>query len=197
MRACWKQLSGRQHGPAHHGTAFWERQYLSLFNWSWPQRVARTAALPPGPSSVPWEQCSLGVLGTSAGHMAGQCSAPSCVFFEDVTQSPSGLLVSTSPQDPQKPLCYPQEGSQAPVIWPLASQGLSPTDWRQFRDAIKASGQSAGFSPMLAAPLGGVSDLMPIRPYPQPGRPSLISWLQVSEVKPGLRATKPLGRLRR
>lgn len=124
-------------------------------------------------------------------------ATPSFVVSEDVTQSPSGQLVSTGPQDPQKPLCYPQEGSQAPVIWPVASQGLSPTKWRQFRDAIKAGGQSAGFSPMLAAQLGGVSDFMPKRPYPQAGRPSLISWLQVSEVKLGFRATKPLGRLRR
>lgn len=37
------------------------------------------------------------------------------------------MLASTSSQDPPKPLCYPQEGRQAPVIWPVASQGLSPT----------------------------------------------------------------------
>lgn len=65
-------------------------------------------------------------------------------------------------------------------------------NWYQFRDAIKAGGQSAGFSPMLAAQLSGVNDLMPIKLYQQPGRPRLISWLQVSEAKLGLRATEPM-----
>ena len=60
----------------------------------------------------------------------------------------------------------------------------------------KGSGQSAGFSPMPAAQLSGVNDLMTIKLYPQPGRPSLTSWLQVSEAKLSLRATEPLGRLK-
>lgn len=45
---------------------------------------------------------------------------------------------------------------------------------------------------MLAAQLGAVSGLVPIKLYPQPGRQSFISWRWVSEVKPGLghRATR-------
>lgn len=75
------------------------------------------------------------------------------------------------------------------ACWP--ARVSVPLKQRQFRDAIKA-----GLSPMLAAHLRGVSDLMPTKLYPQPGRPSLISWLQVSEVKLGLRATKLPERLR-
>lgn len=166
------EASKGQAPPGRHPTPFRERQHISLFNLF----LASQGGLD---SSSPSRslQCFLEVLQTGAGHVAGQYSVPSFAVCEDVTEPQWAVMASNH--------CATHRRAARPL------RSVTPK-WYQFRDAIKAGGQSAGFSPMLAAQLSGVNDLMPIKLYQQPGRPRLISWLQVSEAKLGLRATEPM-----
>lgn len=101
---------------------------------SWPPRVAQIAALPAGPSSVPREQCFLGVLETGAGHVARQCYVSSFVVGGDGIQSPSGQCwPAPVPRTPQNH-CATTHRRPARVS--------VPPEWCQLRGVIKAGGQS-------------------------------------------------------